>query len=146
MAARKKKAERPVLPGTDPKALVNVLGATYTARFVPVATRALVTVGVGTALSSDRVRGCIVRIRMLPGDAPDSGSALATALRDAGAVAVKVVPCAATPAVVVPGRDEAPVPRLGARAVVEAMVADAVGVEKDELAALVARVLEEEGL
>jgi len=145
-AGRKKKTERPVLPGTDPQALVNVLGATYSARFVPVTTRALVTVGVGTALAGERIEGAIVRVRMLPGDAPDSGAELSTFLRNAGALAVKVVPAPAVPAVVLTEGTGPARPRLGARAVVEAMVVDAVGVEKEELAALVGRVLDEEGL
>lgn len=144
--AAKKKTTRPVLPGTDPKALVNVLdlGPTFSARFVAVQSRALVTVGV--ASERDGLRGSIVRVRMLPGDAPDAGAEKAASLRDAGVLAVKVVPAPVTPSVVLPSGACPAEARQGARAVVESMVADAVGVEKNELAALVGRVLDEEGL
>lgn len=156
MAARKKKGPAPM--GSRPiKADVfevgvdasgRQVGPTYTARHVPVKTRALVTVGVATAIDSKRIEGAIVRVRMLPGDEPDSGALVAVFMREHGAAAVKVVPCPVTPGVVVPDvAPGAPAPvRLSARAVVEAMVADAVGVEKDELATLVGRVLDEEGL
>lgn len=151
MAARKKKEKAGREPiNADHFAVGGSLaggGPTYTSRRIPVATRALVTVGVATAIDSKRIEGSIVRVRMLPGDAPDSGAETATFLREHGALAVKVVPCATTPGVAVPEQAPGtPGPRLSARAVVEAMVADAVGVEKDELAALVGRVLDEEGL
>ena len=134
MAARKKRGEgAPLVEVFAPKV-----------RFVEVNARALVTLGV--ASEREGLRGCIVRVRMLPGDAPDSGAEMAAALRAAGVLAVKVVPAPAIPAVVVPEDGKPVAARLRPREVVEAMVAEAVGVDRDLLAALVGRVLDEERL
>lgn len=125
---------------------VRAAGPTYTARFVPVKSRVLMTIGSQDAntVGPKYIDTSIVRVRMEPG-AEDGASAWTAAfLRERGAVAVKVIPSQVTPAVALP--DAPPAVRMSLRGVVEAMVASAAGVDKEELAAFVGRVLDEEGL
>lgn len=146
MGAKKKtQPQLSVFPGTDPAALVNVL-APFRARLVPVEARALLTIPLTAPGPQPRFEGAIVRVRPLAGTDVDVTALLAEAAQEGGAVAVKVLPPPSGPVVVMPAPGTPPPVRLRVRDVVEAMVADSVGVDKEALAALVRRVLDEEGI
>lgn len=120
-----------------------------------IASRRLVTVDPvgGLAAANLKARGAesffdgaLVRLRPSAGTLPGQTEELAEAVRSGGAMAVKVLPAPLAPAVVVPEPGTPPAARLRARDVAEAMVADAVGVDREALAALVGEVLDAEGM
>lgn len=98
--------------------------------------------------NSPGLAGALVRLRPPAGTTQEWIDAVADRLRTGGAVAVRVIPPPALPAVIVPGAPEAPPsePRLRPRDVVERMVADAIGVDRAALHAIVQDVLGAEGL
>lgn len=143
--SKRKKPDASVLPGTEPAALVNVL-APFRVRLVPVKSRALYTLPFEASGPQPTFKGALVRVRPPRGVASDVIALIAEAAQEGGAIAVKVLPAPMAPAVIVPA-SESPLPsRLRVRDVVEAMITDSVGVDKESLAALVRRVLDEEGI
>ncbi len=114
-------------------------------RSVFVKTRAMITIGSAADPTPERIAGALVRVRLLPGDVGDP-EVIKAGLLQAGAEAVKVDPAPQGPAVVIAGQDGPAPARQRPREVVEAMVAEAVGVDREALSVLVQRVLAEEGI